>query len=105
MSSLSALALCLCSFVRKREDFDVVMGALVMPMFLFSGIFFPVTQLPATLQLLLEVVPLYHSVALLRAMTTGVMGPGVVWHLLYLIGAGSLAFIVAMRRLERALVK
>jgi len=104
-ASLSSLAICLCSFVRKREDFDVVMGALVMPMFLFSGIFFPVTQLPGALQLFLEVVPLYHAVALLRAMTTGVIGPAVAWHLLYLIGAGSLAFVVAMRRLERALIK
>ena len=36
------MAICLASFVRKREDFDMVMGLLVMPMFLFSGIFFPV---------------------------------------------------------------
>ena len=45
-ASFSAMALCVTSFVRKIEDFDIVMGLLVMPMFLFSGIFFPVSQLP-----------------------------------------------------------
>ena len=45
-ATFAAIALCITSFVRRVEDFDIVMGLLVMPMFLFSGTFFPVTQLP-----------------------------------------------------------
>lgn len=104
-ASFSSMAICLTSFVRKREDFDVVMGMLVMPMFLFSGIFFPVTQLPAPVQWALQVVPLYHAVELLRALTTGVVGASVVGHLAYLVAGGTVAFVIAMRRLERALIK
>ena len=104
-SVFSSMAICLCSFVRKREDFDMVMGLLVMPMFLFSGIFFPVTQMPAFLQMIVQVVPLYHAVALLRALTTGAAGVGIVWHIAYLVVGGTVAFLVAMRRLERTLIK
>jgi lipooligosaccharide transport system permease protein len=104
-ASFSAMAICLTSFVRKREDFDTVMGLLVMPMFLFSGIFFPVAQLPVAAQWGLQIAPLYHAVELLRALTTGVVGAAVVWHLFYLVIGGAIAFVVAMRRLERALVK
>ena len=50
-AAFAAIALCITSFVRKIEDFDVVMGLLVMPMFLFSGTFFPTTQLPDLAQL------------------------------------------------------
>jgi lipooligosaccharide transport system permease protein len=103
--SFSSMAICLTSFLRRPEDFDLVMGLLVTPMFLFSGIFFPVQQLPGALRWLFEIVPLYHAVALLRQLTTGLVDATIVWHLAYLAGAGTLAFVVAMRRLERALVK
>lgn len=104
-ASFSSMAICLCSFVRKREDFDAVMGLLVMPMFLFSGIFFPVSQMPWPVQLAFQIVPLYHAVALLRALTTGAIGVSIAGHLAYLIAGGIVAFLVAMRRLERTLIK
>ena len=104
-ASFSAMAICLTSFLRKPENFDMVMGLLVMPMFLFSGIFFPVTQLPAAVRALFQVVPLFHAVELLRACTTGQIGPGVLWHIGYLVATGLFAFWLAMRRLERALIK
>ena len=104
-AAFSSMALCLCSFVRKREDFDKVMGLLVMPMFLFSGIFFPVTQMPLLLQAVLQAVPLYHAVALLRALTTGAVDVWTAWHLVYLLIGGTAAFFVAMRRFERTLIK
>jgi lipooligosaccharide transport system permease protein len=104
-ASFSAMALCVTSFARKVQDFDLVMGLLVIPMFLFSGIFFPVSGLPEPVQWALAAVPLYHAVALLRQLTTGGVDATALLHLAYLIGAGAAAFVVAMRRLERALIK
>lgn len=104
-SAFSAMAICLTSFVRKVEDFDLVTGLLVMPMFLFSGIFFPVASLPAAVRPLFHLVPLFHAVELLRALTTGQVSPAIWWHAAFLAATGTLAFVVAMRRLERALVK
>jgi lipooligosaccharide transport system permease protein len=98
------MALCVTSFARKVQDFDLVMGLLVMPMFLFAGIFFPISQLPAPVQWVVVTLPLYHAVAMLRQLTTGAVDLMLVVHLGYLVIAGLLAFAVAMRRLERALV-
>ena len=103
--SLSAMALCVTSFLRSHEDFDKVVGLIVMPMFLFSGIFFPTSQLPSWLQWIFQLVPLYHGVELLRALTTGAVGPIIWWHVAFLTVCGTLALAVAMRRLERALIK
>ena len=104
-ASFSAMALCLTTFVRKIEDFDVVMGLGVMPMFLFSGIFFPVSTLPSIVQWVFQAVPLFHAVELLRALTTGRVSAAVLWHLGYLILVGGAAFPIAMYRLERTLIK
>ena len=104
-TSFSAMALCVTSFVKKVEQFDIVMGLGVMPMFLFSGIFFPVSQLPAAVVWVFHLVPLFHGVELLRALTTGEVGWGMLWHVAYLLVAGAAAFAVAMSRLERALIK
>ncbi len=104
-ASFSAMALLLTSFVSRREQFDYVMGLLIMPMFLFSGIFFPVSQMPVALRWLFEVVPLYHAVELLRGLTTGQVTPVLLWHLAFLLLGGTAAFVAAMRRLERTLIK
>jgi lipooligosaccharide transport system permease protein len=104
-ASFSAMALCLTSFVRKVQDFDMVIGLLVMPMFLFSGIFAPITQFPEWVQWLAELTPLYHGVAILRQLTTGMIERSMSGHIAYLILMGGGAFSMAMSRLERALLK
>jgi lipooligosaccharide transport system permease protein len=51
--------------------FAVLFRLGVMPMFLFSGAFFPVSQLPSVLEWLAYVTPLFHGVQLSRMFTTG----------------------------------
>jgi lipooligosaccharide transport system permease protein len=103
-ASFSAMALCLTSFVRRIEQFDIVMGLVVMPMFLFSGTFFPVSRFPDSLEWVVQLVPLYHAVDMLRQLTTGAIQPSLILHILYLLVAGSAAFVIAMWRLERTLI-
>ena len=77
-ATFSAMAICLTTFARKVQDFDMVMGLLVMPMFLFSGIFVPVTRFPEPVQWILRATPLYHGVGLLRQLTTGSVNAGII---------------------------
>ena len=72
--------------------FALIMRIGVFPLFLFSGTFFPVSQLPDWLQPLALLSPLYHAVELCRMATTGAFVAGdVVGNLaalLLFIGAG-----------------
>jgi lipooligosaccharide transport system permease protein len=104
-ATFSAMTLCVATFVRKVQDFDIVMGLGIMPMFLFSGTFFPIERVPPALRWIVEVLPLYHGVAILRPLTTGAVDRRVFAHAAYLLIVGSVAFLVALRRLERTLVK
>ena len=104
-ATFSAMALVLTTIARKVQDFDMVMGLLVMPMFLFSGIFVPVTRFPEPVQWLMSATPLYHAVSMLRQLTTGAVGMSIAGHVTYLVIGGVIAFCVAMYRLERTLIK
>ena len=69
----------LTAFVATQEDdhsFALIMRFLTLPMFLFSGTFFPLSQLPALLRPIAWVLPLWHSVELCRDATTGTLGAG-----------------------------
>lgn len=77
----------------------------LIPLFLFSGTFFPVTQLPVGLRVVAEATPLYHGVALCRDLTLGrwtsIPDAG---HVAYLVGLVALGFVVARWSFRRRLV-
>jgi lipooligosaccharide transport system permease protein len=74
-------------------------------MFLFSGTFFPIGVYPAPVQVFMELVPLYHGVSLFRGLTTGLLQPHMLWDLAYLIAFCAGCLWLAMRQMERKLIK
>jgi lipooligosaccharide transport system permease protein len=101
--AFAALGMFATTFMRSWVDFDYVTLA-IQPMFLFSATFFPLSTYPDVLQWLVRCTPLYHGVALERALLLGDMGWGVLWHVLYLLVLGLLGVLGAARRLERLLL-
>jgi lipooligosaccharide transport system permease protein len=78
----------------------------VMPMFLFSGAFFPVSQLPQVFEWLAYATPLFHGVELARMFTTGDVAWGAaVLHLGYLLLWVVVGWWLALRAFSRRLVK
>src|SRR5437764_953663 len=73
--AFAAVGMSASTFLRSWQDFDLVNLA-VLPMFFFSTTFFPITVYPRWLQLVVECFPLYHGVALMRALTVGVVDWG-----------------------------
>jgi lipooligosaccharide transport system permease protein len=105
-AAFSAAGLAGTSYLRTVNDFDIPMGLIVMPMFLFSGTFFPVESfLPGPLQVVIQATPLYHAIGLIRGLSTGAMGIGQVWDVLYLAGFFALGLFIATRQMERKLIK
>jgi lipooligosaccharide transport system permease protein len=60
---------------RKDNVFAVINRFIIVPLFLFSGIFFPITQLPPLLQPIAYATPLWHGVALARQIAIGPFDP------------------------------
>jgi lipooligosaccharide transport system permease protein len=77
----------------------------IMPMFLFSGTFFPVSQLPAVLQPVAFLTPLWHGVQLTRSAALGVGSAWPAWvHTGYLLALFALGALLAVRAFHARLV-
>ena len=86
---------------QKDQSFAMLFRFGMIPLFLFSGTFFPVTQLPAWIRPLAYITPLWHGVALCRSLSLGTADPaGVLAHVGYL-AALTVAGIAAGRRTYR----
>jgi lipooligosaccharide transport system permease protein len=86
------------TYMRSFVDFDYVNMAL-LPLFLFSGTFFPMSQYPTALQWIVRCTPLYQGVALERAFAFGELSWSLVGHALYLAIMGVGGVWIASRRL------
>lgn len=91
-----------CTWIRSWQDFEVV-NVIQLPLFLFSGTFFPINLYPHWLSIVVTFSPLYQSAALLRGFSLGVLSPVLVVHALYLATMGAVALVVANRRFRRIL--
>jgi lipooligosaccharide transport system permease protein len=104
-AAFAAAGLAGTSYLRTVNDFDIPMGLIVMPMFLFSGTFFPIDIYPEPIQWLMQINPLYHSISLMRGLSTGIVGWQQVWDFAFLAGLFALCMWLAMRQMERKLIK
>jgi lipooligosaccharide transport system permease protein len=102
--AFAAAGLAATTFVRGWQDFDLVQLVL-QPLFLFSGTFFPIDLYPEPLRIAVQLTPLYHAVALLRAMTLGVVDPGVLVDVVYLAAMGLIGLLIVSRRLDKLLLR
>jgi len=91
------------TYMRSWQDFDKVSLALI-PLFLFSATFYPLSVYPGWLQALVRVTPLYQGVALLRGLDTGLLSWSLVGHVAYLLVAGVVGLVVATRRMAALLL-
>lgn len=84
--------------------FALLFRFVMIPMTLFAGVFFPVSQLPLWGQWLAWVSPLWHGVELCRAATLGVLPPWPVWaHVLCLLVWAAAGGWLAVRGFARRL--
>ena len=102
--AFASVGMALSTWIRSWADFDKLQLVL-LPMFLFSATFYPMTAYPPALQLLVQLTPLYHGVDLLRGLTTGAVGIGQLVDVGYLVGMGIVGLLVVSRRLRLLLLK
>jgi lipooligosaccharide transport system permease protein len=91
---------------RTMNKFSYLFRFAIAPLFLLSGTFFPLEQLPAVIQPLAWITPLYHGVALCRGLALGTIGsdvPLALLHLLVLLGFIVVGLVVGLRTFERRL--
>ena len=91
---------------RTPEKFNAVFRFGITPLFLFSGTFFPIESLPAFLQPVAWLSPLWHGVALTRGLALGTAEPlGALVHVVVLLAIFVAGTLVAIRTIGARLVR
>lgn len=88
------------------NGFAALFRFVIMPMFIFSGTFFPISQLPEFLQLAAVLTPLWHGVALTRAIALDEVEPILALvNIVVLVSFLAVGLAVAMRTFSRRLAE
>jgi lipooligosaccharide transport system permease protein len=93
---------------RTPARFNVIFRFIITPLFLFSGVFFPIATLPSLLQAVAWLSPLYHGVVLTRGVVYGVASsePALMLiHLSILVAIVAIGTALTVRMIERRLVR
>jgi lipooligosaccharide transport system permease protein len=100
-----AFSSCLIAFTATQKNdvgFSAVFRFIINPLFLFSGTFFPLTQLPDSLQWIPWLTPLFHGVELIRGVVLDQLDPVTApIHLAYLVTMFAIGTLLAERYLAR----
>jgi lipooligosaccharide transport system permease protein len=102
--AFGAVGMAATSYMKTWQDFDLIQ-LVILPLFLFSGTFYPIETYPDALRVLVQLTPLYQGVDLIRSLTVGAISPILLGHVAYLLVMGIAGLLVVSRRLDRLLLK
>ena len=92
------------TWMRTWKDFDLIQ-LVMLPMFMFSATFYPITVYPTVLEWIVRCLPLYHGIELIRSLTTGTVGPFQLVNVAYLTAMGLVGLYLSSRRIDKLLLK
>jgi lipooligosaccharide transport system permease protein len=89
--------------LKRANTFNVLFRFVITPLFLFSGVFFPVERLPDPLEWAARLTPLYHGVELVRGLVLGTPPPAWPIHVAVLVALLCAGFVMGLRTFRRRL--
>ncbi|MCV2393549.1 ABC transporter permease [Actinotalea sp. M2MS4P-6] len=95
----ASLGMAITSYMSTFQQMDWI-NIVMLPMFLFSATFYPLTVYPVPLQWLIQAMPLWHAVELVRNLTIGALDSGTALHVGYFVAMAGLGVILTTRRLR-----
>jgi lipooligosaccharide transport system permease protein len=95
----ASLGMAITSYMKTFQHMDWI-NIVMLPMFLFSATFFPITQYPQVIQWIVQAFPLWHGVELIRGLTTGALSPAMLWHVLYFVVMIAIGLTFTTKRLR-----
>jgi lipooligosaccharide transport system permease protein len=80
--AFASFGMAITSYMKTFQHLDYV-WVVMMPMFLLSATFFPIEVYPQGVQWVIQALPLWHGVDMIRQLTTGLVQPSILLHLVY----------------------
>jgi lipooligosaccharide transport system permease protein len=100
----ASVGMAITSYFTTFQQMDLV-NIVILPMFLFSGSFYPLTVYPGYLQGVLKSLPLWQAIAMVRDFTLGMVSWGILWHVLYFAVMIGIGVTVTTKRLTKLFLR
>ena len=95
----ASLGMAVTSYMKTFQQMDWI-NFVLLPMFLFSATFYPISVYPEWVQHIVMALPLWHGVELIRGLTTGILSVDMLWHVLYYVVMIAVGLVFTTRRLR-----
>jgi len=95
----ASLGMAITSYFKSYQQMGLINISL-LPIFLFSGSFYPLTVFPDWAQLIIKCLPLWHAIELVRNLSLGIIGIGLIPHILYFLVMITLGLFFTTKRLN-----
>jgi lipooligosaccharide transport system permease protein len=92
------------SYLKNFQQLNWV-NFILLPMFMFSGTFYPLSVYPEPIQLLIQAFPLWHAIELIRSLTLGAIGPELLVHVGYFLVMIAIGLFFTTIRLRALFMK
>ncbi|MHC1743051.1 MAG: ABC transporter permease [Syntrophobacteraceae bacterium] len=103
--ALGSIGMVFTGILASIDLFNLPIFLFITPMFLFSGTFFPLENLPAWAQHLASVLPLTHLVTITRDLAMGNLSIPLLWNVAYLAAFTAVFFPLAIYTMRRRLIQ
>ncbi len=87
------------SYMKTFQQMEWI-NFIMLPMFLLSATFYPITVYPEWIRVIIQAMPLWHGVELVRGLTTGDVYPAMILHVLYFVVMIAIGLVITTRRLR-----
>ena len=96
----ASLGMAITSYMKTFQQMDWI-AFVMLPMFLFSATFYPITVYPTVIQWIVQALPLWHGVELVRGLTTGALSEAMWGHVLYYVVMIAIGLVFTTNRLKK----
>ncbi len=100
----ASLGMGITSFMKTFQQMDWI-NFFMLPMFLFSATFYPLSVYPESIQLFIQAMPLWHGVELLRQISVGAFSPATAVHIGYYLAMILIGVSLTTGRLRKLFLK
>jgi lipooligosaccharide transport system permease protein len=100
----AAFGVTVAAIAKTIDNFNYITSAVLTPMFLVAGTFFPVSSLPDGVRQVAQVNPLYHCVQLVRDASLGGLGTADLGHAAVLVAFALIMWRLAISQLGKRLI-
>jgi lipooligosaccharide transport system permease protein len=100
----AVLSLFVTSFVKSINHFNFYFSGFLTPLFFFSGVLFPISNLPESVRIIAYILPLSHPVNITRALTLNRFDISLLFDLVYIIAFITVVGYAAVKRLKKKFI-